>query len=193
MGYFPYDKRLDDVYALCVKNNWSVISHCAPENPTHYRGRDIDKRLKESRFGLIEGKNNRQKAANFAHPIHLKETARLNTNINFCAAHCGGYDEIMKFLDDKQSWTRLILDSCNMLDNFYTDISCTIASQKAYDFFRKVLFMTNISNKILYGSDYWLNLGTNVHSAYVNDLKKEIGLQDFVKIASQNTSNFMKL
>lgn len=38
LGYFPYDELLYPVYDYCKKNKLSIISHCSPYNPVHFKG-----------------------------------------------------------------------------------------------------------------------------------------------------------
>jgi predicted TIM-barrel fold metal-dependent hydrolase len=213
MGYFPYDKCMFEVYQICSDLNLPVISHTAPVNPTHYRDEnDIHQRLENSVITLMpDTKTQAELCANFSHPLNLRYTAKQFLKVNFCAAHLGGKDEIQKFIDNNEidyiigkrrlgtkklhdlSWTYHILQACIDLPNFYTDTSFSISNPEYYNLISKLLDIPILQNKILFGSDYYMNKTVATQDAYYRNFKSAIGIFKFSKISRENLLKFYKI
>lgn len=157
-GFFPYDERLDPIYKYCIKNGLPVISHCSHYNAVHYRGDDIDKLLEKAVFE-IEHKNGskKKKASNFCNPKGFEEVVKRHPQLKLVIAHMGGYDEVRKYMKGKDSWTGDILEMCRRHKNVYTDISYTMSYRELIGCLDTLLSDGELKNKILYGSDYYMN------------------------------------
>ena len=215
MGHFPYHPTLMDTYELCDIYGFSVISHCAPVNPTHNRNINYVKdQLKFNRFYNIPGsdKNLSHMCSNFAHPVHLSWTSKNYPNVNFCASHMGGLDELRKFIDNNEirylngtkiclcdiglydlSWTFWVLYYCIHIPNFYTDISFTFHNDEFQQFLKILLNHPILRTKILFGSDFYMNKAKILdENIFYEILIKNIGVENFEQIAIINQMKFYK-
>jgi predicted TIM-barrel fold metal-dependent hydrolase len=202
-GFSPMDKVLvgeDSIFEYCSKNQIPIVSHCSyggfatPAKkvyingmvmvPLHEKPAPYDGAFSFS-TGLRDGFNTMvlERANALNNPLIWEEVLKKYPNLLLVLAHFGsGNDE----------WQANILRLMKTYPNLYTDVSCmsnldTLKSVKA-------IFNTHldIQDKILYGSDYFLDLFFNdSFDQYLSRMKKAFGNAMFDKLSSENPLLFM--
>ena len=192
MGHFPYDINLNPLWRRCEKFGYPVIWHCSPTNINWYGGKDIDKILKKSLFPLIHTKNNnKHKSTNFSNPLGIIKVAKSTPNINHIIAHLGGKEEVEKWVDGKDSFTKTIIEACIDLPNVYVDTSFTVHNEKMFDAVLQILKIVP-EHKIIWGTDFYMNKSVADMKNYVIDFRNYIGDDKFNRISS-NMSKLINL
>jgi len=114
LGYYPFDKRLKEVYEFALEKNLPITTHCI-KGVVYFRG------SKKEAFGgagthplsgqQLFGKKAEDYTLNFTHPLNFEcllnhellkklwgEDAPDLRNLKICLGHYGGDDEWMKYL-----------------------------------------------------------------------------------------------
>lgn len=55
-------------------------------------------------------------------------------------------------------WRRKVVDLVRTYDNVYTDFSCAAFTKDYYDFLERIVKDNHLEQKVLFGSDYMINL-----------------------------------
>jgi uncharacterized protein len=135
LGFFPFDPRLDDLYAYAEKNHLPVITHCtrsgsqyvggqieslisrkppillAPGKPASIKARDnIYMRIQRYYDDKAWIKNNNRGENDFAcdlfgHPENYIPVMEKFPDLKICLAHMGGSDEI--YCEDPKHFAEL--------------------------------------------------------------------------------------
>lgn len=199
-GYSPTDPDLFDdgrLYAFCVENNIPITAHnsytglATPLSSVEIEGLIYDKGLKEVSGPVALSKVFsdgwvQERASKFNHPYIWEKVLQKYPKLKLNLAHFGR---------ESSDWQTILYKMLSNPDypNFYVDLACWcnvedtkegyIGIQTFYD-----TYFTNatdyIKNKILYGSDFYLDL------MYVDSLKeyldnfKKVFLEDEFKLIS---------
>jgi predicted TIM-barrel fold metal-dependent hydrolase len=117
LGYFPFDKRLKEVYEYEIEKDLPIITHCI-RGAVYNRGsmKDIFRNQKTHPIATSQPFVNDRKnhfTANFTHPLNYecllnKDILRKHWNddkidlskLKMCLGHFGGNDEWMNYLCD---------------------------------------------------------------------------------------------
>jgi|GEM_PF-1115017 len=157
-----------------------------------------------------------ERASVLNHPKIWLRVMRKFNKLRLNLAHFGGAQQIAHFIDfkeggspdyNKYSWAETIFSMLKRSDfiNFYTDLSCfkevTSKNNKEDEqlitlkMFKENIFDPNsdIQGKILYGSDYYLNMiFMDSFNEYLNNFKN--GFKDkFETISKHNCRSFLNL
>jgi uncharacterized protein len=198
IGYFPYDEALYPIYEYCLKNNLSVISHCSPDTPVHFRGsmEELKKLLSKSRTPVdTKGKNKKELCSFFAHPANYEYILKEFGNIKICVAHFGSafyWDDYLQNPGDEGNWLVIIRKLISKYPTLYTDISFTL-NQPEYSSLLKILLLDPvILKKVLFGSDYYMVETMADERRFGINLRAFVGESDFTAIAVTNPEIFLK-
>jgi predicted TIM-barrel fold metal-dependent hydrolase len=199
LGYFPYDERLYPIYEYCEKNNLSVISHCSPYNPVHFKGskKELYKLLAKS-YKPIEtkGKNRKKLCSNFSHPNNYSRVLEDFSNLNICLAHFGSeyyWDKYLANPNEEDNWFVIIKEMLKKHNNLYSDISFTLNKEEFFPLLKVLLANQKLKNKILFGSDYYMVETKTTELKFSIDLRAYLGENIFSEIAINNPHKFLKL
>jgi len=197
LGYFPYDPDLDPIYEYCQEKNLPLLTHCSPYNPVHFKGRKRDlKKLLEKSIDPIETKRKSRKelCSRFTYPGNFKHVVKKFPKLRICFGHFGSqyyWDKFIHHPGEKDNWMRVIRDMCIKYDNFYTDISFTMADMKYFSLLKVLLADQKLRKKILFGSDYYMvEVGSN-ERRFGLDLRAYLGEDYFNSIAIENPKAFL--
>ncbi len=202
-GFSPMDKVLvgeDSIFEYCSNNQIPIVSHCSyggfatPATNVPINGMIIpDGKVKPELFngvynfktGLKAGFNTMvlERARVLNNPLIWEEVLKIYPNLILVLAHFGsGNDE----------WQDNILRMMKVYPNLYTDVSCMSNFENLVRV--KMIYNTNpdIQNKILYGSDYYLDMFFNdSFNQYLNRIKITFGDTIFDELSSTNPLSFM--
>lgn len=196
LGYFPYDKDLMWIYNYCSKFNKPIVAHCTPDNPVHFKGskQELKELLLKSK-GVVNLKGSNQKlCAQFMDPYNYVSILNNYKDVNICLAHMGGEQEVLKYLKgEKNTITEKILNLIVTYPNLYTDISYTLSNKKLYSFLDKLLDDNRYKNRILFGSDFYMNKTKGSETLFSENIKEMLGDKKFELISVINVNNFLKI
>ena len=197
LGYFPYDERLYPIYEYCQKNQLPITTHCSPYNPVHYRGskKEIKSMLKTAKIPVsTKGKSKKKLCAYFNHPknweIVLNDFKELKLNL----AHFGSEFYWKEYLDqpgNPDNWFSIIKDMLPKYKNLYTDVTFTMNEQSFFSLLKLLLLDEEISEKVLFGSDFYMVETEATERRFGLDLRAYIGEENFYKIAKVNPDTFL--
>ena len=189
LGFFPFDERLKKVYAYAQQNNIPVLSHCSRNGGIYYKG-DIQPEWLNPRPGLSFKKEKMKKFRNnFMDPKNYYHVMDEFPDLKICLAHYGGDEEVLS--DKNDSWTNEIKRLMIKYPNFYTDISYTLYSEKAYPIMDKDIKNNAYGNRILFGTDFYMTEREKKEKELKDGFRYFIGEESFEKIAYRNPKNFL--
>ncbi len=197
LGVFPYDERFDPVYAYCQENNLPILTHCSPFNPVHYKGKKnhIKKLLQASKIPANTfRKSKKELCSHFTYPENFKFVVEKFPDLRVCFGHFGSqyyWDKFIHHPEEEGNWLRIIRDLCINYNNFYADISFTMADMKYFSLLKIMLTNEKLSKKILFGSDYYMVEVESNERRFGLDLRACLGEENFNKIAVENPKTFL--
>ena len=189
LGYKPNHERLMDVYKICEKGGYPVISHCSPTGVWQYGISEADRR-------------------GFGHPENYIPILEKYKKLRLCLAHFGGVEEWAKHLKGvspstgpDRAWVRVITDmlTSGNYPNLYTDISYTIFVPKVnglyidlVDYLKVQLSDPLIRDHVLFGSDYYMVEQEKISEKEVSILlRSRLGEDLYRQIAYVNPRKFL--
>lgn len=205
LGVFPHDSRLDCVYKYCTDHNLPVVSHCSPHNPTHFKGtrNELIDLLKNPYFDVNpRGLDKKDLCDIFTHPKNYHIVCQKFPDLRISLAHYGSDRMWKKMLcnpNDEDNWVNIINSMLLKYPNLYTDISYTMyenqteCSNSFYLLLNSFLQNETISNKVLFGSDFFMPASQETETHFVTGIRSAIGDALFSKISKSNPRRFLGL
>lgn len=189
LGYKPTDPTLLKIYKICEERGYPVLAHCSPGG--------IWAR------GLTERDRRR-----FAHPKNYIPILKAFPDLRLCLAHFGGAEEWGKHLKSRRettgpyrTWVRWISDmiSSGEYPNLYTDIAYTAFVPRVkglyidlIDFLKVILSNPKISERVLFGSDYYMVEREEMSEKEASILlRSRLGEEVYFQIAHENPMKFL--
>ena len=199
LGYYPFDERLDQVFAYAEKNNIPVTSHCS-RGGIFYKGTITP----EMRKHPITGKVNTQQKNKFftdiyTDPDNYEYLFIKYPNLKLNLAHFGGSDEWDKYLQNsfdssgELNWYEKVKAVVKKYKNAYTDISYTLSEKSLIPLLNITLQDPALQNKILFGTDYYMVEQEESEKEFCINLRSELGENNYRLIAEQNPKIFLNL
>jgi predicted TIM-barrel fold metal-dependent hydrolase len=190
LGYKPDDPKLMEIYKLCIKGDFPVLTHCSPGGIWRY------------------GVSRQVRRAN-SEPDNYKRI--LDTkgygDLKLCLAHFGGAEEWAKYLRGRgeqpgeEPWVRTIykMIASGKYPNLYTDISYTVFTPKVsgleidlIDYLRVLLTHPRVKQRVLFGSDYYMVEQESVSEKEASLLlRSRLGEDLYKQIAYTNPREFL--
>jgi predicted TIM-barrel fold metal-dependent hydrolase len=202
IGCLPFDNRLLKVYDYCNRNNLNIMCHCSPYNPVYYRGtkNDFKKALQGSIFyNTIDFNQSKRKlSAYFSNPYNYRELLTHYTKSNWNLCHFGSeywwkeYLKSGKVDNVDENWYCIIRMLLSIYPNLYSDISFTSHDKEFFPIIKELLTDKRIKEKVLFGSDYYMNSVKKKEIDYFKDLRQGIGEINFYQISEINPTNYFK-
>jgi predicted TIM-barrel fold metal-dependent hydrolase len=190
LGYKPDDPSLMEVYRLCMKGNYPVLTHCSPGGIWRY-GIPRSERRANSRPDNYRD---------------ILETRGYRT-LKLCLAHFGGAEEWKKHLAgraeklDEEPWVRTVYEmiASEKYPNLYTDISYTVFTPKVtglyidlVDYLKVLLTDERVRQRVLFGSDYYMVERESISEKEVSLLlRSRLGEDLYKQIAYTNPREFL--
>jgi uncharacterized protein len=209
LGYYPFDERLDKVYAFAEAEGLPVITHCSPGG-IYWHGRITpDMRVHPKTGKTLAGRNNAEFARNFTHPANYEYVFEKFPKLKICLAHFGGAEEWDKYLENYWppeaveqrlqgkrpqryiSWLSQIIDMMKRYDTLYADISYTAYQERFLSVIKVLLNTPKLREKILYGSDCYMVLLDISEKAFSINVRGYMGEEDYHQMAETNPRAFL--
>jgi predicted TIM-barrel fold metal-dependent hydrolase len=202
-GFSPMDKVMagtGSVFEFCSKNAIPVITHCSfggfatPVKSIEVNGLIIPKGRKEP--VEIDGKYTFRKGLGDGFGEMVKERAAVLNHPKIWAEVLKKYDDLILVLAHfgvgNNEWQDEIVQMLYEYKNLYTDVSCV--SDEAELRRIKEIYLNNpgIQDKILYGSDFFLDLLFNdSFNQYKERMERILGKKIFDRLTVDNPAKFM--
>lgn len=197
LGIFPYDDLLDPVYEYALKKKLPIICHGSPYNPVHFKGssKELKLLLSKAKTNINLGSDDiKELCANFTNPENYKLVFAKFPNLKICLAHFGSAHYWNKLLDkpkEKGNWLNLIREMMVTYPGLYTDISYTMYNKDFYSLLTILLADAAIADRILFGSDFYMDYVEAKERRFSIDLRASIGEKNWEKISLNNPMNFL--
>ncbi len=214
LGYYPYDPKLEQMYAYAEKNAIPIMTHCSstgvfyndaknipeaflhpqsfnPQTTDELNGGERAYNFKMPVKGWRKKKNLALFADNFLNPVNYTDVLQEYPKLKICFAHFG--------LDNEQhegnitlNWHENILELMKRYENVYTDISYSLHYEDVREQFKTYLDDAIIKDKILFGTDFFMTLQEEIESEQELLLKTMDSFGNhFEKIAGPNIENYL--
>jgi predicted TIM-barrel fold metal-dependent hydrolase len=209
LGFFPFDERLDEVYAFAESQGLPVITHCSPGG-IYWRGKITSElRIHPKTGERLEGRNNAEFARNFSHPSNYQYVLEKFPKLKICLAHFGGGEEWDKYLENRWppvdverrlkglppigpvSWLSTIVEMMEKYDTLYADIAYTAHEERFLPVIKVMLNTPELREKILYGSDCYMVLLDKSERAFSINVRGYLGEDDYRQMAEINPQVFL--
>lgn len=196
LGYYPFDERLNEIYAFAEQYQIPITTHCA-RGGVFYKGEITNGMLTHPKTGKpIEKQRNKYFTDVFTDPDNYKYVLQMFPELKINLAHFGGYDEWDKFLgntldSDQVTWYEKICGLLREYPNVYTDISYTMFNPDLFNLLKLTLQDNTLKGKILYGSDFYMVEQETSERQFLTNIRAHIGEDDFKLIADRNPKIFL--
>lgn len=196
LGYYPFDKRLNEVYAYCEKYQIPITYHCA-RGGVFYKGDITNDMLVHPKTGKpIKEQKNKFFTDTYTDPDNYNYVLEQFPNLKINLAHFGGFDEWQKYLGNTIdeggiTWYEKIISLIRKYPNVYTDISYTMFNPDLFNLLKLTLEDETLKGKILYGSDFYMVEQETSERQFLTNIRAYIGEQNFKLIAQLNPSLFL--
>lgn len=198
-GYYPFDKRLHQVFKYAEANKVPVMSHCA-RGWAYYKGTISNDMLVHPETGTkLKKKWNKNFSNYFIHPGNYEFLLRDFPDLKLCLAHLGGKDEFRRYSTNSRNgkmgknWTRIIIDYIKKYPNVYTDISYTMHDVSLFPTLKAILEDREISPRVLYGSDFYMVQQEASEQDFNANVRHYLGEDNYRQIAMINPKNFLEI
>jgi len=198
LGTFPQDERYNYVYEKCQELGIPIMAHCTYGSPVHFKGKKKElKKLLGSQYDKKLSK--KDNCSKFTNPLNWAIVAKRYPDLKICLAHAGGSEQWKEWLSrpgDKDNLLNEIIEIMREYPNIYTDISFTANKDFAVDVLYTLLTEPKfkfIHNRILFGSDWYMNLTETTEAEWSIGLKRKLGVKLFNKIARENPYKYLNL
>ncbi len=203
LGYYPYDSRLDDIFAYAQAYSLPVISHGTRNGEVYYRGtrKSLISLVRDEVHSQVpvKGMNNRRLCDYFSHPMNYEPVLERYPGLKLDIAHWGGTEEWQHYLYNPprdrtvtylSNWFRIIKSMLRKYPRLYTDISFTLGHPDHTVLLNVLLEDETLRDRILFGSDYFLVNGETSERTFSLGLRSRLGEEKFKKIAHDNPERF---
>lgn len=199
LGYYPFDERLNQVFAYAQENQVPITSHCA-RGGVFYKGSITDDMLKHPITGKVyQKRKNKFFTDIYTDPDNYEYLLQKYPNLKLNLAHFGGFDEWTKYLqnsldeDNELSWFEKVKALLIKHPNLYTDISYTLYDKDLIPLLKTTLQEDALRNKILFGTDYYMVEQELSEKEFSINLRASLGEQEYKQIAEINPKRFLSL
>lgn len=216
-GYSPTDPHLFDdatafvdgqsLYSWCIQNNVPIMAHCSNAGfatfadelevmgDVYYPMQDppfehFDKPTKiHFKYNLLHGgfgKAVRERAVRLNHPQLWNKVLAKYPTLTLCLAHFGG---------EGADWRAEIAQLMMTYPNCYTDLSCITSPERLKTICNEYFSSNNkISDKIMYGSDFFLNMLGNISfETYYNQFKDAFSEEQLYHMSCVVTERYLSV
>lgn len=182
LEYPKLRENLRKMFAYCEKNFIPITTHCTQ------KGAYSNQLIKCKEFGDY-----------LSHPKHIIALLKDFPNLKINAAHFGGDLHLLHEKSEELSWAGEIIKEIKTKSSpgLFTDLAY---QDKAYRPEWKDVYFKNlneqmmdseISEKVLYGSDWSMISHTWTESQYTEAFRKNLSATDFEKITFENPMKFL--
>ncbi len=197
LGFFPFDKRLDPVYAYAEAEGIPVLTHCT-RGGIYYRGNlSAQDRIHPITGARMKGRGNKSLSDYYSEPSNYHHVLEKFPNLKLCLGHFGGSGEWEKYLNIlnpivvEQTWFAVVKKLIRQYPNVYADISYTLADFALVHLLSVHLETAVVRNRILFGSDFYMSNLESTEFRWSVELRSRLGEERYKLIAETNPKRFL--
>lgn len=196
LGYYPFDKRLDGVWAFAADRQIPVLTHCS-RGGVYTRERITGAMRRHPLTGAYIRGGRKDFTDTYSDPDNYKPILERHPELRLCLGHYGGGSEWHDWLrkqwpvPEPQSWLGKVSDLIRAYDNVYADIAYTACDSAYYPLIKVLLETAVLGDRILYGSDYYMVHMDASERAFSIGLRGYVGTENFMRMASVNAQAFL--
>jgi len=169
---------------------------------------DFSKNVRDTRRFLGKtwgkGRRNEEFKVHFSDPRNYHVVLKKFPRLKLCMAHFGGDESISEFIDqqkagtpDPLNWHHIICEILRSYPQTYADVSYALWKPKVWPRMSECIdppkgLQRDISDRILFGTDYYMTIQEESEVNLVNNFRKAIGNERFKKIAVDNARQYLE-
>lgn len=219
LGFYPFDNRLDGVYAYAEAKGVPIIAHCS-RGGVHLKSVQL---YDVSPHPLNPSLRFKREAAakladHFANPRNYAQVLVKFPKLKVCLAHLGGADEWSKYLGDTwsfgtrqftdprdvsswftpeawlcdESWLSIVMNLVRAYPNVYADSSYTSVLPWSQPLLKVLVNTSDLRSRILFGTDFYMVRMAATERVYSVNVRGYLGETDFMQIAHFNSLEFIR-
>lgn len=198
LGFWPFDPRLDDVYAFAEEHQVPVLAHCS-RGGVHFRGR-INRNMRIHPLTNVRLRGRRKALfGQYADPDGWAEVLKRFPKLHLCLAHYGGGEEWRRYLTHAQpvtsqkSWIRKIntLIKNPQWPHVYADVSATAVDPKTLPLITVLANRAETENFVLFGSDFYMIQRSTTERQFGLALRAAVGKPAWERMADVNVRSWL--
>jgi predicted TIM-barrel fold metal-dependent hydrolase len=201
LGYYPFDEKLDELYAWAEKTQIPIMYHCT-DGVIYYRGslKGFPPPRFASKFHSLNETKPELFQRNFTEPDNYHHVLKMFPKLKICLGHYGGENEMLK---SKPNWYSRVRELIVNHEYVYTDVSFSLHNTSVFPLIHADINDSNnkdLGDKILFGTDYFV-VEKNKDEAQLRDQLRDflehadkrmgISISSFDRIASVNPGEFL--
>ena len=177
LGYLPSDARLDPIFEICEEKNIPVMTHCGGEIVSTFE-KEIEMQDENGLHKLtVPGENRTARARYLNDPDLWIPVLNKYKGLKLAFGHFGG-DTSWENLSHS-GYDERISKLMDMLQNpewkVFADFSFNVVEEDLFDTFRReVDNHPEISDRIMFGTDYWVVVPAGDLPAMQNEFLKKM-------------------
>ena len=197
LGYFPFEKKLLPVFEYAIEQNLPVMTHCSTGGVYTREKKEALPRKHPMTGEPLEWTNRKEYVDYFTDPDNYLYLLHEYKDLKICFGHFGGMNELRKFRDSigiehwGNSWFNKIRKLLKKYPNTYADISYTLSDLSLVPLININLLSDDIANKILFGTDFYMNKIEGNEFKFTVELRNALGEKNFEKIANVNPEKYL--
>jgi predicted TIM-barrel fold metal-dependent hydrolase len=198
LGFWPFDKRMDPIWAYAAENQLPVVTHCN-RGGINYVGAWTKEQLTPTgewepqnaaswpadfaRLAFpFKPENQKQHKAcdDFGHPFAYVRVLERFPGLKLCFAHAGGAKEILwrdKEKSEKDSWFVQIRHLMRAFPNVYTDISYALHDKDVHPPLAELIADAALGSRVLFGTDYFMTTREKPEPKLASEFRDYLGTQ----------------
>jgi len=198
LGFFPFDERLNEVYAYAQDNQIPIMTHCT-RGGVFYRGHIHNVHPISGK--TIPGRNNNHLSEGFTDPNNYVFLLEKYPNLKICFAHYGGQGEWVykkSYNPNDPAAHKPWPDVINELllnpkyPELYTDISYTLYdTATCLEPLQTYMQDPVLRTKIMYGSDFYMQTQEMNEELFLSGVQKGLSQEDFERLSHSNVLNYL--
>ncbi|MDP2385680.1 MAG: amidohydrolase family protein [Bacteroidota bacterium] len=199
LGYYPFDERLNQVFAYAEAYGIPITSHCA-RGGVFYQGAITSEMRKHPITGKVYPYNKNKFFTDiYTDPDNYEYLFAKYPNLKVNLAHFGGFDEWEKYLQNtidntgELNWYEKVKAVLINHKNAFSDISYTLFEKDLIPLLNITLQDPLIKDRVLFGTDYYMVEQQASEKEFSINLRASIGEDNYRLIAEQNPKRFLNL
>lgn len=192
LGYYPFDARLDQIYAYAEKNGIPITTHCS-RGGVYYQGKITGDMLTHPMTGQhLKRTKNSDFTDVYTDPDNYEYVLKRFPKLKLNLAHFGGADEWRKYIrmDKEVSWYFKVIYLMRKYPNVYADISYTLYDPAFYPQLKLILSNAELQSRVLFGSDFYMVEQETTEADFWKNMAAFLGEAMFKQIARTNPQVF---
>jgi uncharacterized protein len=203
LGYYPdydFDNKggLYRIFEFAERNQIPITAHCQrgymySRSPIPKGGRGVF----YEKYGKYPG-SKKEYWGSYNDPDNYEKVLDEFNELKINFAHFGGAQEWKYYMGTRwpsskpqKSWVMKIVELMKKRENVYTDIAVMMRGKTMLDMLNILLEGKTASDRILFGTDFYMVTRTDSETAYTMGIRKVIGEEKWKKISNINPRRFL--